>query len=65
MLLAGLGTVSFSQIEPLFIGGNAADLEITLPAGAKGIALGDDAVPQDSNANTPNTGALAPYLVRG
>ncbi len=65
IVLAGLGTITFDEIEPLTLGGTAADLEITLPAGADSITLGDDGVVRgddggspDPNGNTANTGAL-------
>jgi hypothetical protein len=56
--LAGLGTISFDEIEPLTLSGDAADLVITLPAGADSITLGDDGGPQDANGNTANTSAI-------
>jgi hypothetical protein len=56
--LAGLGTISFDEIEPLILSGDAADLVITLPAGADSITLGDDGGPQDANGNTANTSAI-------
>ncbi len=63
--LLGLGTIQFGQIEPLTLSGSAADLEITLPAGAESVTLGDDGATQDTNGNTANTSALydasAPY----
>jgi fibronectin-binding autotransporter adhesin len=58
VVLAGLGTVTFAQIEPLSLVGDAADIEITLPAGADSITLGDDGGAQDGNGNTANTSAL-------
>ncbi len=58
IVLAGLGTITFDEIEPLTLGGTAADLEITLPAGADSITLGDDGGAQDTNGNTANTSAL-------
>ena len=66
VLLAGLGTISFNQIEPLTLAGNSADLVITLPTGADSITLGDDGGAQDANGNTSNSSALydntgAPY----
>ncbi len=56
--LTGLGTVSFDEIEPLSLTGTAADISITLPAGADIVTLGDDGNAQDSNGNTANTTAL-------
>ena len=58
VVLAGLGTVNFTQIEPMTLAGTAADLSITLPAGAYSITLGDDVGVQDPNGNTANTSAL-------
>ncbi|MDZ4849893.1 MAG: hypothetical protein SGI77_11390 [Pirellulaceae bacterium] len=58
VVLAGLGTVNFTQIEPLTLAGTAADLSITLPAGADSITLGDDGGANDPNGNTANTSAL-------
>ncbi len=58
VVLTGLGTVTFTQIEPLTLAGTAADLSITLPAGADSITLGDDIGAQDPNGNTANTSAL-------
>jgi uncharacterized delta-60 repeat protein len=55
---ADLGTVTFDEIEPLTLGGTAADLVINLPAGADSITLGDDGGTQDTNGNTANTSAL-------
>ncbi|MBL8816362.1 MAG: S-layer family protein [Planctomyces sp.] len=43
VVLNGLGTVEFDQIEPLALGGTAADLVINLPAGADpNVILSDD-----------------------
>ncbi|MCA9065433.1 MAG: hypothetical protein KDA96_20335, partial [Planctomycetaceae bacterium] len=41
--LATLGTISFSEIEPLTLGGTAADMEITLPGGVdNNVVLSDN-----------------------
>ncbi|MCP4853815.1 MAG: hypothetical protein GY903_04915, partial [Fuerstiella sp.] len=43
LVLDGLGTITFSEIEPLTLGGTAADLIITLPSGVDNtVVLSDD-----------------------
>ncbi len=52
VVLAGLGTVTFSQTEPLALSGTAADLVINLPAGPNtDVVLGNDTA-----ANFPGNG---------
>ena len=56
--LLGLGDITFDEIEPLTLSGTAADISITLPAGADSVTLGNDGGGQDTNGNTTNTSAL-------
>jgi hypothetical protein len=60
VVLAGLGTVFYTQIEPLALVGTAADLVNTLPAGGNPDAtLGDDGVVALGDAtNDTNTSAI-------
>lgn len=59
VVFAGLGTVSFTQIEPLTLSGTAADLVITLPAGPNtATILSDDGGTGDPDGNTANTSAI-------
>jgi hypothetical protein len=60
VVLAGLGTVQFTQIEPLALVGTAADLVITLPAGSNPDAtLGDDGIAAYGDlVNDLNTSAV-------
>ena len=51
VVLEGIGTISFSQIEPLALAGNAVDLVINLPIGADAtVTLSDDGGIADPDA---------------
>lgn len=64
VVLAGLGTVNFTQVEPLALAGSAADLVITLPAGPHtNASLGDDGVAPFDGTNDANTSAIYDMLV--
>jgi autotransporter-associated beta strand protein len=57
--LADLGTINFSEIEPLVLAGTAADLVITLPAGPNLLAtLGNDGVAPFDGVDNANTSAI-------
>ena len=59
VVLAGLGTINFSQIEPLTLGGDAADLVINLPAGPNTVTvLSDDGGTGDPDGNTADYSAI-------
>ncbi|MEZ6127229.1 MAG: hypothetical protein R3C59_00940 [Planctomycetaceae bacterium] len=49
VVLSGIGTISFDEIEPLALAGTAADLVINLPAGADAtVVLSDDGTVNDN-----------------
>ena len=57
--LSGIGTITFSEIEPLVLGGTAADLAINLPAGLDNtVVLSDDGGAADPDA-TQDAGSSA------
>ncbi|MGE0755391.1 MAG: beta strand repeat-containing protein, partial [Pirellulaceae bacterium] len=59
VVLSGLGTIAFSEIEPLALAGTAADLVINLPNTANpDVVLSDDGGAADPDA-TNNAGASA------
>jgi fibronectin-binding autotransporter adhesin len=61
VVLAGLGTINFSEIEPLTLGGDAADLVINLPAGPNtATVLSDDGGATDPDG-TNDAGMSAIY----